>query len=94
MLALITAMLLCLGLAVSVVGVVAIPARREGRELFTHPVRGAGGADPADDTGATGAAGATGAPGAVVATGAAGEAGETDRAARPIRQRHVSRKRS
>jgi hypothetical protein len=91
MLALITAMLLCLGLAVSVVGVVAIPARREGRELFTHPVRGAGGADPADDAGA---AGATGATGAVVATGAAGEAGETDRAARPIRQRHVSRKRS
>ncbi len=88
MLALITAMLLCLGLAVSVVGVVAIPARREGRELFTHPVRGAGGADPADD------AGAAGATGAVVATGAAGEAGETDRAARPIRQRHVSRKRS
>ena len=35
MLALIIAMLLCVVLAVAVVGLVAIPARREGRELFT-----------------------------------------------------------
>jgi len=40
MLALITGMLLCVGLAVSVVWVVAVPARREGRELFLHSSRG------------------------------------------------------
>lgn len=48
MLALITGMLLCIGLALSVVGVVAIPARREGRELFRHvpSTAGADGDDP------------------------------------------------
>lgn len=35
MVALIIGMLVCLGLAVAVVAVVAIPARREGRELLT-----------------------------------------------------------
>lgn len=35
MTALIIAMLLCVGLAVAVVALVAIPARREGRDLFT-----------------------------------------------------------
>ena len=35
MVALIIGMLLCVGLAVAVVAVVAIPARREGRELLT-----------------------------------------------------------
>jgi hypothetical protein len=35
MVALIVGMLLCLGLAVAVVGVVAVPARREGREVLT-----------------------------------------------------------
>ena len=32
---LILAMLLCLGLAVAVVGMVAVPARREGRDVLT-----------------------------------------------------------
>jgi hypothetical protein len=35
MVALIVGMLLCLGLAVAVVGLVAVPARREGREVLT-----------------------------------------------------------
>jgi hypothetical protein len=35
MVALIIGMLVCLGLAVAIVAVVAIPARREGRELLT-----------------------------------------------------------
>mgnify|MGYP006972342259 FL=1 len=35
MTALILAMLLCLGLAVAVVGMVAVPARREGRDVLT-----------------------------------------------------------
>ncbi len=35
MTALIVAMLLCVGLAVAVVALVAIPARREGRDLLT-----------------------------------------------------------
>ena len=35
MVALIIGMLICVGLAVAVVAVVAIPARREGRELLT-----------------------------------------------------------
>jgi hypothetical protein len=35
MVALILGMLICVGLAVAVVAVVAIPARREGRELLT-----------------------------------------------------------
>jgi hypothetical protein len=35
MVALIVGMLVCLGLAVAIVAVVAIPARREGRELLT-----------------------------------------------------------
>jgi hypothetical protein len=35
MIALIVGMLLCIGLAVAVVGLVAIPARREGRDLLT-----------------------------------------------------------
>jgi len=35
MVALIVGMLLCLALAVAVVGLVAIPARREGRDLLT-----------------------------------------------------------
>jgi hypothetical protein len=35
MVALIIGMLICVGLAVAVVAIVAIPARREGRELLT-----------------------------------------------------------
>lgn len=35
MVALIIGMLICVGLALAVVGLVAIPARREGRELLT-----------------------------------------------------------
>jgi hypothetical protein len=35
MVALIVGMLLCLGIAVAVVGLVAVPARREGREVLT-----------------------------------------------------------
>jgi len=35
MVALIVGMLLCLGLAVAVVGLVAVPTRREGREVLT-----------------------------------------------------------
>ncbi|HON74984.1 MAG: hypothetical protein U0Q14_07675 [Dermatophilaceae bacterium] len=35
MLVLVVAMLVCLGLAVTIVALVALPARREGREVFT-----------------------------------------------------------
>lgn len=36
MFALVFAMLICLALALAVVGLVAVPARRDGREVFTH----------------------------------------------------------
>ncbi len=35
MLVLVVAMVLCLGLSVAIVALVALPARREGREVFT-----------------------------------------------------------
>ena len=36
MFALVLGMMICLALALAVVGLVAVPARREGRQVFTH----------------------------------------------------------
>ncbi|MDO5503605.1 MAG: hypothetical protein Q4G67_10570 [Actinomycetia bacterium] len=36
MFALVLGMLICLALALAVVGLVAVPARRDGREVLTH----------------------------------------------------------
>ncbi|HHU11274.1 MAG TPA: hypothetical protein GXZ60_14875 [Intrasporangiaceae bacterium] len=36
MFALVVGMMICLALALAVVGIVALPARREGREVLTH----------------------------------------------------------
>lgn len=71
MVVLILGMLLCIALAVSVVGVVAVPARREGRELLRTNSRSSVAA-PAHSAGAN----RTAAPEVAVKETAAESAGE------------------